>query len=85
MPHAAERSMSYVVQRKDRFGVVAFDRVDPLTGRERRRWLPVGANRSEAEAIAVRLNAERVAVPPAKGGPITLGQFLTATWLPRKR
>lgn len=34
--------MTYIVQRKDRFYVVAYDGLDPLTGRERRRWHPVG-------------------------------------------
>ena len=77
--------MTYIVQRKDRFYVVAYDGVDPLTGRERRRWHPVGHDREEAEAIAARLDNERDSRPPAVGGPITLGSFLTETWLPQKR
>ena len=77
--------MTYVVQRKDRFYVVDYDGLDPLTGKERRRWHPVGSNRDEAEAIAVRLGAERDGSPPAKGGPTTFGEFLGATWLPQKR
>lgn len=77
--------MTYIVQRKDRFYVVAYDGIDPLTGRERRRWLPVGHNRGEANAIAGRLASERVAPPPAKGGPINLGHFLSDIWLPMKR
>ena len=32
--------MSHIVQRQDRFYVVAYDGLDPLTGRERRRWHP---------------------------------------------
>ena len=44
--------MTYIVQRKDRFYVVAYDGVDPLTGRERRRWHPVGHDRDEALSIA---------------------------------
>src|SRR5205814_9482725 len=78
-------TMTYIVQRKDRFYVVAYDGLDPLTGKERRRWHPVGHNRAEAETIAVRLEAERVTPPPAKGGSITLAEFLTNTWLPIKR
>jgi integrase len=76
--------MTYIVQRKDRFYVVAYDGVDPLTGRERRRWHPVGQDRSEAEAVAAHLKFDRTA-PPIKGGPVTLGEFLTRTWLPIKR
>ena len=33
--------MTYIVQRKDRFYVVAYDGLDPLTGGERRRWHPL--------------------------------------------
>jgi hypothetical protein len=77
--------MTYIVQRKDRFYVVAYDGIDPLTGRERRRWHPVGNNRGEAEAVAARLDSERDTAPPPTGGPITVGTFLTATWLPQKR
>jgi hypothetical protein len=67
--------MSYIVQRKHRFYVVANDGIDPLSQRERRRWVPVGADRSEAEAIAARLGAERVEPPPPRGGPVNFGEF----------
>ena len=71
--------MTHIVQRKDRFYVVADDGTDPLTGRERRRWHPVGHDRTEAETIAARLGAERIAPAPPKGGAITVGEFLTHT------
>jgi integrase len=77
--------MSYVVQRKDRFCVVAYDGLDPLTGRERQRWHPVGHDRDEAEQLAARLDHERDAVPPAPSRPTTFGEFLTNTWIPHKR
>ena len=77
--------MSYVIQRQDRFYVVAYDGLDPLTGKERRRWHPAGRDRAEADAMAHRLDAEREVPPPKAGGPITVGEFLTDTWLPRKR
>jgi hypothetical protein len=77
--------MCYIVQRKDRFYVVAYDGIEPLSGRERRRWVPVGADRGEAEAIAARLSADRVEPPPPKGRQVTLAEFLTDTWMPRKR
>jgi len=51
--------MSYIVQRQDRFYVVAYDGIDPLTGRERRRWHPVGHDRDEAEQLSARLDRER--------------------------
>jgi hypothetical protein len=71
--------MTYIVQRKDRFYVVAYDGLDPLTGRERRRWHPVGHDREEAEAVAARLDSHRETRPAPTGGPITVGCFLTDT------
>jgi len=40
--------MTCIVQRQDRFYVVAYDGLDPLTGKERRRWHPVGHDRHDA-------------------------------------
>lgn len=77
--------MTYLVQRKNRFYVVVYDGLDPLTGRERLRWQPVGADRDEAEALVARLQRDRAGSPPARGGPVTLGDFMTNTWLPNKR
>jgi len=71
--------MTYIVKRQDRFYVVAYDGLDPLTGKERRRWHPVGHDRTEAEAIAQRLDRENCGGRPPIGGPITLGTFLRET------
>ncbi len=49
--------MTYIVQRKDRFYVVAYDGTDPATGRERRRWYPAGHSRADAEAIVALLGS----------------------------
>lgn len=38
----------YVVQKGSRFYAVIYEGVDPLTGRERRRWYPAGESRQEA-------------------------------------
>jgi hypothetical protein len=77
--------MSYIIQRQSRFYVVVYDGIDPLTGKERRRWLPAGHDRTEAEAVAARVDADRPQPPPKQGGPITVAAFLTETWMPRKR
>ncbi len=77
--------MSYIVQRKERFYVVAYDGLDPLTGRERRRWHPVGHDRDEAELLAARLDRERDAAPAAPTSSVTFGEYLTNTWIPHKR
>jgi hypothetical protein len=64
--------MTYSVQRKDRFYVVAYDGLDPLTGKERRRWQPVGHNRDEAELVAAPDRSRyrgRRALPRRSGSP----------------
>lgn len=68
--------MSYIVQRKDRFYVVAYDGLDPFSGKERRRWHPVGRDREEAEAVRQRLDLEPRGQQPTTGGPITVSTFL---------
>ena len=77
--------MSYIVQRQDRFYVVAYDGLDPLTGKERRRWHPVGHDGQEAEAIRRRLELEPRDRRAAAGRATTVATFLHETWLPRKR
>ena len=77
--------MTYIVQRRDRFYVVAYDGLDPLTSKERRRWHPAGHDRAEAEAIASQLEREQTSSAPRRGGPIEFGTFLLDTWLPQKR
>ncbi len=68
--------MTYIVERNNRFYVVAYDGLDPLTGRERRRWIPIGHDRSDAEAVAARLDNERIAGPPPVRGTVTVGDVL---------
>ena len=74
--------MTYIVQRKDRFYAVAYDGIDPITGRERRRWHPAGTNRTDAESIAHRIDAANTV---SAHSPLSLGGCITQTWLPRKR
>jgi len=76
--------MTYIIKRKDRFYVVAYDGLDPLTGRERRRWHAAGTERSDAESIATRLASSRPSRPDRRAS-LLLGGFITQTWLPRKR
>ncbi len=54
---ADDVGMPYIVTRNQRFYVVAYDGIDRLTGRERRRWHPAGASRTDAEAIAATVDA----------------------------
>ncbi len=45
----------YVVQRGQRFCAVIYEGLDPITGRERRRWHPAGTSRDDAELLARQL------------------------------
>src|SRR5271156_2879942 len=42
----------YVAQRRDRFYAVIYEGIDPITGRERRRWHPAGTDRTGAKQLA---------------------------------
>ena len=77
--------MAYIVQRKDRFYVVAYDGTDTSTGRERRRWHPAGRCRADAEAIAARLEAIVAADHVTAVEQVTLARYLTERWMPRRR
>jgi hypothetical protein len=72
----------YVVRKGSRFYAVIYEGVDPLTGRERRRWHPAGESRCEAELLAAQLAASASAVP-RQSGP-TLATYLLRQWLPAK-
>jgi integrase len=77
--------MAYIIERNDRFYVVAYDGSDPRTGKERRRWHPAGRCRADAEAIAARLSAERHGTRQRPTSALTVEQFLLEVWLPRRR
>ncbi|MDQ6726463.1 MAG: site-specific integrase [Actinomycetota bacterium] len=78
--------MTYIVQRRNLSYVVGYDGIDAISGKERRRWYPAGKHRDDAEQLARRLGvgSSRPALPKATR-PMTVGDFLTETWLPRKR
>ena len=76
--------MAYIVQRKNRFYVVDYDGIDPVTGKERRRWRLAGDTRADAESVVERLDAKR-AQSQVRVSSASLGGFLTDVWLPRKR
>jgi hypothetical protein len=77
--------MAYIISRNNRFYVVAYDGNDPRTGKERRRWHPAGRSRADAEAIAVRLSAERHGARERPTSALTVERFLLEVWLPRRR
>jgi integrase len=77
--------MAYIIERKDRFYVVAYDGIDPITRRQRKRWHAAGDCRVDADAIAARLAKDRSDTRRAAGSRLTLGRFMTEQWMPRRR
>ena len=85
MVTADDFGMAYIISRNNRFYVVAYDGVDPATGRERRRWHAAGASRADAEAIASSITeTNRVPMPRGRDA-VTLGDYLTNSWLPERQ
>jgi len=79
--------MGYVVERDGRFYAVLYDGLDPITGRERRRWHAAGSSRADAEGIAAVIERERRVAEEAgaRVAGVTVARFLAADWLPGKR
>ena len=78
------RLVAYIIARNDPL-FVAYDGNDPRTGKERRSWHPAGRSRADAEAIAVRLSAERRGTRERPTSALTVEQFLLEVWLPRRQ
>ncbi len=75
----------YVAQRRNRFYAVIYEGIDPITGRERRRWHPAGTDREQAKELATALAAaQSQRIDGRRVGP-TFGAYLTMKWLPAKQ
>ncbi len=72
----------YVVRKGNQHYAVIYEGLDPISGRERRRWHPAGPDRSEAEALVRRLAADRMADRSPRRSSLTVGVYLTQRWLP---
>jgi hypothetical protein len=77
--------MAHIVQRNHRFYVVAYEGIDPITRRHRRRWHLAGRCREDAEAIVARLAIDKEARRERSTSRLTVGSFLFETWMPRRR
>ncbi len=73
--------MPYIVQRNRNFYVVEYQGLDPITGKERRRWHNCGPNRDDATELRRRLTPPmRKRRPPNR----TLAGFMAGAWLDTK-
>jgi hypothetical protein len=74
----------YVATRRGRYYAVIYEGRDPVTGKERRRWVPAGTDPAEADRLAASLGAtERKRTDAARS--LTFGAYLTSQWLPAKK
>lgn len=76
--------MAYIVTKQNRFYVDTYDGVNPITGKEQRRWHLAGNSRDDAEAIAANLSRTRAEVRDGEHSALSVSDFINATWM-RKR
>ena len=74
----------YVTQKGTRWYAVIYEGLDPITGRERRRWHAAGSSQGDAERLAARL-AKQHNGRKDQARSLTFGAYLTRRWLPGKR
>ena len=75
----------YVARKGDRYYAVIYEGLDPLTGRERRRWHPAGTDKEMAQRLASDLADRRCRDDDHERGSLTVAVYLTQRWLPSKR
>lgn len=75
----------YIARKGDRWYAVVYEGVDPATGKERRRWVPAGTDRAEAETLAAHLGAREEERRSGRGSQMTVAGFLLHYWLPAKQ
>ncbi|HET9667383.1 MAG TPA: hypothetical protein VFP09_11520 [Desertimonas sp.] len=75
----------YVARQGDRYYAVIYEGIDPLTGRERRRWHPAGTDQAVAETLACDLAARHRRGGGHERASLTVAVYLTQRWLPSKK
>ncbi len=73
----------YVAKKGNRYYAVVYEGLDPVTGKEVRKWHPAGSCRGDAETLASRLAAE-IDDATDSTRSLTFGAYLTTQWLPGK-
>ncbi len=73
----------YVAKKGKRYYAVIYEGLDPVTGKEIRKWYPAGTNRADADKFAARLAAETDR-ENKQARSLTFGAYLTQQWLPGK-
>lgn len=72
----------YTVKKGKQYYAVVYEGIDPATGKERRRWIPGGPKKGDAEKLLTELvkrSNDGFRTPADK---ITFGEYVTERWLP---
>jgi integrase len=64
---------------------VIYEGVDPVTGKERRRWYAAGPRKADAQQLVTELMKRKNDGEYRPPDRVTLGSYLTDRWLPTKR
>ena len=75
----------YVARKGDRYYAVIYEGIDPLTGRDRRRWYPAGTDKAAAETLAADLAERHRSGGGRERSSLTVAVYLTQRWLPAKK
>jgi integrase len=71
-----------IAKKGKRWYAVVYDGVDPATGKYRRRWIPAGTRRGDAEKLLTELVKRSHEGNTVVGDKMTFGAYLTERWLP---
>jgi integrase len=75
----------YTAKKGNRYYAVIYEGVDPVTGKEQRRWYAAGTRKADAEKLVTELvkrHHDGEYRPPER---LTVGEYLTQRWLPAQR
>jgi integrase len=72
----------YTVKKGRQYYAVLYEGIDPATGKERRRWVPGGPKRGDAERLLTELVKRNNDGYRAPADRIRFGDYLTERWLP---
>ena len=75
----------YTVKKGKQYYAVIYEGIDPASGRERRRWIPAGSKKGDAEKLLNDLVRRANSGELAAADRVTLGDYLTSRWLPTQR
>ena len=74
------------IQKKgNNYYAVVYDGIDPGSGRKRRRWVPAGTRRTDAERVLADLIRRKYDGEPVPTERLTLSQYLSERWLPLQK